>query len=172
MNLPILIAVGRALATAPVCALLALANPGSDALALGLFVLAVLSDVADGALARARREVTALGMALDPLADKILIIGTLTALAVRGLVPLWAVAVVVARELVAIEVRARVTRPLPATADGKAKAILQAVAVGALIASAATPSAPLSLGANALLLAAVALTVLSGIRLVRRAAYA
>src|SRR5207245_548849 len=64
VNLPILIAVGRALATAPVCALLALANPGSDALALGLFVLAVLSDVADGALARARREVTALGMAL------------------------------------------------------------------------------------------------------------
>ena len=111
-------------------------------------------------------------MALDPLADKILIIGTLGALAVRGLVPPWAVAVVVARELLAIEVRARAARPLPATADGKAKAILQAAAVGALIASAATPSAALSLGANALLLAAVTLTVLSGIRLVRRAAYA
>jgi CDP-diacylglycerol--glycerol-3-phosphate 3-phosphatidyltransferase len=172
VNLPILIAVGRALATAPVCGLLAVANPGSDALALAIFILAALSDVADGALARARREVTALGMALDPLADKILIIGTLTALAVRGLVPLWAVSVVVARELVAIEVRARATGPLPASADGKAKAILQAAAVGALIASAATSSAALSFAANALLLAAVALTVLSGVRLVRRAAYA
>ena len=115
---------------------------------------------------------TPLGAAIDPLADKILIVGTLAALAVRGLVPLWATGIVLAREVVALEVRARATRPLPATVDGKAKTILQAAAVSALIASAAAPSAPLAIAANMLLLAAVALTVLSGVRLVRRAALA
>ena len=172
MNLPTLIAVGRALATVPVCALLASATPVADGLALSLFVVAVLSDVADGALARARREVTPLGAAIDPFADKVLIVGTLAALSVRGLAPLWATGVVLARELLALEVRARASRPLPATVDGKAKTILQAAAVTALIASALAPSAALAIAANMLLLAAVALTVLSGVRLVRRAALA
>ena len=139
MNLPILIAVGRALATVPICVLLAPGTPAADTLALALFVVAVLSDVADGALARARREVTPLGAAIDPLADKVLIVGTLAALSVRGLAPLWATGIVLARELLALEVRARASRPLPATVDGKAKTILQASAVSALIASAAAP---------------------------------
>jgi len=172
VNLPILIAVGRALATVPVCVLLASATPAADAVALAVFLVAVLSDAADGALARARREVTPLGAAIDPLADKVLIVGTLVALSVRGLAPLWATGVVLARELLALDVRARATRPLPATVDGKAKTILQAAAVSALIASAAAPSAALAIAANMLLLAAVALTVLSGVRLVRRAAFA
>ncbi|HEV8536526.1 MAG TPA: CDP-alcohol phosphatidyltransferase family protein [Candidatus Limnocylindria bacterium] len=170
MNLPILIAVGRAVATFPVCVLLVIATPETDTLALGLFAVAVLSDVIDGRLARARGQVTALGASLDPLADKILIVGTLSALAVRGLVPPWALAVIIGRELAAVSLRARSRHPLPATADGKAKTVLQVVAAATGIVAAASRSADVGFAAQGLLLAAVALTVVSGVRLMLRAA--
>jgi CDP-diacylglycerol--glycerol-3-phosphate 3-phosphatidyltransferase len=156
----------RAVSVAPVIWLIALGDP---ALALGVFALASITDLVDGQLARRRHEVTALGTFLDPLADKILIAGTLAALAVQGAAPAWAVGIVVARELVAVEVRVR-SRGLAAAADGKAKTVVQAIATAALLASLAWPSAGFASAAGALLVAAVALTVLSGVMLVRRAA--
>ena len=156
----------RAGLVAPVVWLIALGHP---ALALAVFSLASLSDLVDGRLARRRREVTAMGTFLDPLADKILIVGTLAALAVQGAAPAWLVAIVVARELVAVEVRVR-SPGLAASPDGKAKTVLQAIATAALLASVAWPSAGLATAAGALLLAAALLTVLSGVMLVRRAA--
>ena len=155
----------RAGLVAPVVWLIALGHP---ALALAVFSLASLSDLVDGPLARRRHEVTALGTFLDPLADKILIVGTLAALAVQGAAPAWPVAIVVARELVAVEVRVR-SPGLAASADGKAKTVLQVGATVALLATAAWPAAGLATLANALLVTATALTVLSGVRLVFRA---
>ena len=166
MTLPNAISMTRAGLVAPVVWFIALGHP---ALALAVFSLASLSDLVDGPLARRRHEVTALGTFLDPLADKILIVGTLAALAVQGAAPAWPVAIVVARELVAVEVRVR-SPGLAATADGKAKTILQAIATAALLASLAWPSAGLATAAGALLVAAALLTVLSGVMLVRRAA--
>ena len=172
MNLPLVIVLSRALATLPTCALLAVGQRDADAAALALFVLAALSDIADGHLARARREVTALGAALDPLADKILVVGVLTALALRGLVPVWALGVILAREVVAVGVRGAASRPLPATNDGKLKTVAQVIAAAAVILAAALGNAELARGAGALVMAAVALTVLSGVRLILRAAQA
>ena len=53
--------------------------------------------------------------------------------------------------------------------DGKAKTVLQVAAVALLLATGAWPGAGLAMAANALLLAATALTMLSGVRLVLRA---
>jgi CDP-diacylglycerol--glycerol-3-phosphate 3-phosphatidyltransferase len=156
----------RAASVAPVVGLIALGEP---AIALGIFALAAITDLVDGRLARRRHEVTALGTFLDPLADKILIVGTLSALALQGAAPAWAVGIVVARELVAVEVRVR-SPGLAAGAEGKAKTVLQAIATVALLASLAWPSLGLATAASALLVTAVALTVLSGVMLVRRAA--
>ena len=166
MTLANALTAARALLVIPVIGLIA---TGDASLALLIFVIAAATDALDGPLARRRGTATALGAAMDPLADKILVVGALAALAVRGIAPAWAVVVILARELVAIEVRARAAHAISASPDGKAKTVLQVAAVALLLATAAWPAAGLATAANALLLAATALTVLSGVRLVLRA---
>jgi CDP-diacylglycerol--glycerol-3-phosphate 3-phosphatidyltransferase len=156
----------RAVLAVPVIGLIAIGD-ASDALLV--FVVAAATDAIDGPIARHRGGASRVGAALDPLADKILVVGTLAALAVRGVAPAWAVGLILARELVAIEVRARLPYAVKAGADGKAKTVVQVAASAALLATAAWPAAGLAMAANALLLAATALTVVSGVRLVLRA---
>jgi CDP-diacylglycerol--glycerol-3-phosphate 3-phosphatidyltransferase len=165
VTLPNALSAARALLVIPVIALVAVHNPS---LALFVFAAAAVTDALDGPLAR-RRGTTAFGAALDPLADKILVVGTLAALAALGIAPAWAVVVILARELVAIEVRVRTPGALGAGPDGKAKTVLQVAATALLLAAAAWPAAGLATVANALLVAATALTVVSGVRLVLRA---
>jgi CDP-diacylglycerol--glycerol-3-phosphate 3-phosphatidyltransferase len=155
----------RGLLVIPVIGLIATGDP---ALALLVFLGAAATDALDGPIAR-RRGATAFGAALDPLADKILVVGALAALALRGMAPAWAAVLIFARELIAIEVRARAPHAVGATADGKAKTVLQVAAIAFLLAAATWPAAGLAVAANALLVAATALTVLSGVRLVLRA---
>ena len=166
MTLPNALTSARALLVIPVIGLIAL---GDATAALLVFLAAAATDAIDGPLARRRGGPTALGAALDPLADKVLVVGTLIALAVRGIAPAWPVLVILARELVAVEVRARSPHALGASVDGKATTVLQVAACLALLASAAWPSAGLAPGANALLVGAAGLTLLSGVRLVLRA---
>ena len=165
MTLPNALTAARALLVIPVIGLIAI---GDAPLALLVFIGAAATDALDGPLAR-RRGTTAFGAALDPLADKILVVGALAALALQGIAPAWAVVLILARELVAIEVRARAPGALGASLDGKAKTVLQVAAIALLLATAAWPAAGLATTANALLVAAAALTVLSGVRLVLRA---
>ena len=165
MTLPNALSAARAVLVIPVIGLIA---TGDASLALLVFLGAAGTDALDGPLAR-RRGATAFGAALDPFADKILVAGTLAALAIRGIAPAWAVVLILARELVAIEVRARAPQAIGAGADGKAKTVLQVTAIAMLLATAAWPAAGLATAANALLVAATTLTVLSGVRLVLRA---
>ena len=166
MTLPNALTSARALLVIPLIGLIAL---GDVSAALIVFAIAAATDALDGPLARRRGGTTALGAALDPLADKVLVVGTLLALALRGIAPAWAVLLILGRELLAVEVRARSPHVLGAGVDGKAKTVLQVAAVLALLAGAAWPSAGLAPAANALLAVAAALTVFSGVRLVLRA---
>jgi CDP-diacylglycerol--glycerol-3-phosphate 3-phosphatidyltransferase len=166
VTLPNALTLLRAALVAPVIGLVAL---GQLPAALVVFAIAAATDLADGALARRRGEITALGAFLDPLADKVLVVGSLAALAVIGAAPFWAFAVVLARELVAVELRVRAHHSLAATPDGKLKTVAQVAATAALLAAATWPATGLAAGAQALLGAAVALTVFSGVMLVRRA---
>ena len=77
MNLPNALTIGR-IAITPAIALLPLSGSWSLRL-LGwlLFVVAAVSDYADGVLARSRKQETDLGRLLDPAADKLLLVGTL-----------------------------------------------------------------------------------------------
>jgi CDP-diacylglycerol--glycerol-3-phosphate 3-phosphatidyltransferase len=156
----------RAVLVVPVIVLVA---AGEAAAALALFAIAAATDAADGPLARRGGGATALGAALDPLADKVLVVGTLLALALRGMAPAWAVLLILGREIVAALLRARAAHALGASFDGKAKTVLQTAACLALLGSASWPTAGLGPAANALLLAAALLTLLSGVRLVLRA---
>ncbi|BCR05153.1 CDP-alcohol phosphatidyltransferase [Desulfuromonas versatilis] len=68
-------------------------------LALALFVLAGLTDLLDGYLARRMHQTTALGAYLDPVADKLLMTVAFIALAATGVVPAWLAVVAVSKDL-------------------------------------------------------------------------
>jgi CDP-diacylglycerol--glycerol-3-phosphate 3-phosphatidyltransferase len=172
VSLPSAIVAARAVATVPISLLLAFRTPAGDAAALAIFAVAAMSDLLDGYLARRRHQTTALGAYLDPLADKVLVIGVLGALALRGVVPPWAIAFVIGREALAVALRTAAPVTLPASLDGKANTAAQMAATGALIAAAATRSAEIGVLADGGLAVALALTVVSGVRLMLRATQA
>jgi CDP-diacylglycerol---glycerol-3-phosphate 3-phosphatidyltransferase len=111
MNLPNALTVARIAAT-PLIAVLPLANSWTLRLtAFVLFALAAITDYIDGYLARSRKQETDLGRLLDPLADKLLLVGTfvpmyllasafpfITPVGDIGL-PWWVLAIVLGREL-------------------------------------------------------------------------
>lgn len=103
-----------------------------------IFGIASLTDWADGYLARRRKQVTIFGQVLDPLADKLLICGALTALVQMDLAPAWMVWVIIGRELVITALRSVSYGrgvAMPASSLGKIKMISQVVAILALILS-------------------------------------
>lgn len=168
--LPNAIAVGRALAVVPV--VLLLDDPAAATAALVVFGLAAATDAVDGPLARRLGAVTRLGAFLDPLADKILVLGTLLALLGHGAVDAWVVAVIFGREALATGLRGVAAGrgvSIEASAYGKAKTVLQAAAVAGLLLALAIPTAEIVTAAGVTLAAAVALTVASGLDLVLRA---
>jgi cardiolipin synthase (CMP-forming) len=67
--------------------------------AVGLLIASSASDWLDGKLARALHQESRLGQLLDPAADRLYIVATLVALAVRAIVPWWLVVVLAAREV-------------------------------------------------------------------------
>lgn len=67
-------------------------------IALGVFIIASLSDYADGFIARKYNQITDFGKFLDPLADKLLVIAVMTIFCEWGLMPSWALMIVLARE--------------------------------------------------------------------------
>jgi len=76
VNLPNALTIGR-IAITPLVAVLPFVNGSTvRAIAFGLFVIAAVTDYVDGYLARRRNLITDLGKWLDPLADKLLLLGT------------------------------------------------------------------------------------------------
>jgi CDP-diacylglycerol--glycerol-3-phosphate 3-phosphatidyltransferase len=79
----------------------ALLLAGSDGMAAALFVLAAVTDFLDGRLAR-RTGPTRIGQILDPVADRLMLSSVAVVLALRDLLPVWAVAILVGRDLLAL----------------------------------------------------------------------
>lgn len=72
--------------------------PGSGYVALAIFALASLTDFADGHIARSRNQVTDFGKFMDPLADKVLVMAALAWFTQTGMMPAWALLIVIVRE--------------------------------------------------------------------------
>ena len=68
--------------------------------AVGLLIASGVSDWLDGKIARALNQQSRLGQLLDPAADRLYIVATIVALAVRAIIPWWLVGVLAVRELV------------------------------------------------------------------------
>lgn len=105
--LPNLLTVTRILVTPLLLLLLTVPSKEGQACAVVLFVLASLSDYYDGVLARRFQLRSRLGQYLDPLADKVLVLGTFGMLAVEApnVVPWWAVVVIALRDVVVTGLR-------------------------------------------------------------------
>jgi cardiolipin synthase (CMP-forming) len=92
--------------------------------ALGLLAAAGLSDWLDGKIARAMHQQSRIGELLDPAADRLYIVCTVVALAIRAIIGWWLVAVLAARELmlgvVLLALRRRGYAPLRVSFVGKA----------------------------------------------------
>jgi cardiolipin synthase len=68
--------------------------------ALAIFMLQAVSDMLDGYFARTMGQKTALGAYLDPLADKVMLAASYLVLCFKGIVPVWLVGAVMARDLI------------------------------------------------------------------------
>jgi cardiolipin synthase len=68
--------------------------------AVGILIGSAASDWLDGKIARALNQQSRLGQLLDPAADRLYIVATIVALAVRGIIPWWLVIVLGSREVV------------------------------------------------------------------------
>ncbi len=102
----------------------ALGNSNKD-IFIFLIVIGGLTDFLDGYLARKYDYQSTLGAKLDPLADKILLLGPMLWLAVEKLVPIWAVWLIISRELLITSWRSSKSTGGPASIQGKFKTTLQ-----------------------------------------------
>ena len=117
------------------------------ALAIVIFVIAAVSDILDGQLARRRNQVSTLGKFLDPIADKLLVTAALVVLVEKHLAPSWAVVIILGREFVVTGLRSIAASEgiiIQAQTLGKVKMWAQCIAIVALLVAAANGNPPVS----------------------------
>jgi CDP-diacylglycerol--glycerol-3-phosphate 3-phosphatidyltransferase len=110
--------------------------PEKEFWGLGIFLLAALTDLLDGIIARRTNRITVTGAMLDPIADKLLMSAAFISLVGLDLAPAWIVFCIVAREFAVTGLRmVALERGVPISANqwGKAKTTAQVVAVSLLI---------------------------------------
>ena len=123
----------RALAVPVVVALFAWPFSGHAYWATAVFCVAMSTDWFDGRLARRHGRTSPLGSLLDPIADKVLVLGMLVMLIGQHVAPAWMVAAIVVREVLITGLRqAAIERGIVLAARdlGKLKTWAQAIAAG------------------------------------------
>lgn len=165
INVPNALTVFRILAVPFIVALLYFPSPTTCLLATIFFLVAILTDLADGFWARRYNQITNFGKFLDPLADKILIASVMIMLVALNWIPAWIAIIVIIRELLVTGLRAIAAdkgQVIAADKYGKMKTIMQSVAMIPLIYHYPVFGIDVAGLGFLLLLVAVALTLYSG----------
>lgn len=134
MSIPNLLAVLRLVLTPVAMWLILHAEAGSGAavVAAVVFVVAALTDLLDGYLARRWKITTTLGAFLDTVADKVLVAGTLIALVEAEATSTWVAFIIIGREIAIMGLRSVAAldqSTVPPSIWGKSKAVVQFVAI-------------------------------------------
>ena len=170
LSLPNVLTLSRILAVPVLVALLwPGATPVAYAVTFALYCLIGATDWVDGAIARSRGAVSRLGIFLDPIADKIMVVAVIVTLVftrdIHGLHVLPAL-VILLREIIVSGLReylAGLSVSVPVSQLAKWKTAVQMTALGGLILAGALPAWPWLAGAAlALLWVAAALTLVTG----------
>ena len=167
VNLPNLLTLSRILLIPVFVLLFWTPTPGRSLAAAVVFVIAAVTDLLDGYLARRRSQVTKLGRLLDPIADKLLVLSGLILLVQFQRVAAVVAILIIAREVAVTGVRAIAASQgivLSAETIGKYKMVAQVVAIVLLILEdGILPAAwNLHLVGTVVLYAALALALISG----------
>jgi CDP-diacylglycerol--glycerol-3-phosphate 3-phosphatidyltransferase len=110
----------------------------NDVVALIIFWVAAITDMLDGYLARRWKQVTTIGMLLDPIADKLLVSAALISLVQEHVVPGWIVVLLVGREFAVSGLRSIAAvegYTIKASELGKTKTVSQVLAISLLVIS-------------------------------------
>lgn len=105
-------------------------------IALAVFVIASLTDMLDGKIARSKNQITTFGKFADPLADKMLITAAFVVFLQQGVINAWALMIVLVREFMVSGIRLSAVAEgevIAASFWGKLKTVTQMVAVIAAI---------------------------------------
>lgn len=141
-------------------------------LALVVYIIASITDAADGHIARKYNLITNFGKFLDPIADKLLVTAALLSLTGVSLMYLWAALIILAREFMVSGIRMlAASRGIVIAAGtlGKAKMVMQTIAIIVLLAAGVIPDTftgfvhAVYICGNIFMLLAVILTIVSGI---------
>ena len=140
-TLPNLLSLFRILLVPCLAYVLAFTDPVSCALAALVFIIASVTDMLDGYLARRNKSVSDFGKILDPLADKLLVVTALIMLVAidrpgDAYVPVWLVVIIVAREVAVTVLRGIALSEgivIPADELGKYKLLVQTFALVGLM---------------------------------------
>lgn len=142
MNLPNKLTVMRAIAVPFFVVLMLIPVNGAACegwckwTALAVFIIAALTDLLDGKIARKYQLITNFGKFMDPLADKLLVCSALICLVELERIPAWVVIVIIAREFVISGIRLVAADDgvvIAASKWGKYKTTFQMIMVGFMI---------------------------------------
>ena len=137
MTLPTKLTCLRIVLTFIIMGLLFVPGPQAKAAALGLFLFAAATDWLDGELARRWGQISPLGALLDPIADKMLVLGLFLAFVQLRLLPAWMVLVIALREFLITGVRLFAASRqviLSSAKEGKHKTVSQMVTIFVVLA--------------------------------------
>ena len=137
-------------------------NPYFKWIALAIFIVASLTDLLDGKIARKYNLITDFGKFMDPLADKLLVCSAMIGLIELGRIPAWIVIIIIAREFIISGFRliaADNGRVIAASYWGKFKTNFQMFMVIFMIMN--LEQAPFPLITQILMWIALALTIIS-----------
>ncbi len=132
-------------------------DAGMRDIAIVIFLVAALTDVLDGYIARRYNEVSELGKILDPIADKVFVGVVVLILLVQGALPLWFVLVVLGRDILimlgGIFVERRTGIVLPSNYPGKIAVLVLSATLLLVVAEVSTTIIEIGYGLSLTLLA-------------------